>query len=60
MHNHPSGDANPSKNDIEFTKKMYKALNMVGVNLIDHIVIGLNSYESIFSGRDFRDEIIGP
>ena len=60
VHNHPSGDANPSKNDIEFTKKMYKALNMVGVKLLDHIVIGLNSYESIFSGRDFRDEIIRP
>ena len=58
IHNHPSGDAEPSKKDIDFTKKMYKAADMIGIKLVDHIVIGLDSYESIFSRRDFKNEII--
>ena len=59
VHNHPSGDPNPSKADINFTKKLYKASETVGIKLIDHIVIGFNKYESIFSRREFKDEIIG-
>ena len=58
IHNHPSGDAEPSKKDIDFTKRMYKAADMIGIKLVDHIVIGLDSYESIFSRRDFKNEII--
>lgn len=59
VHNHPSGDATPSRADINFTKNLYKALEVVGIKLIDHIVIGFNKYESIFSRREFKDEIIG-
>ncbi len=58
VHNHPSGDPTPSKADINFTKNLYKASEIVGVKLIDHIVIGFNKYESIFSRREFKDEII--
>lgn len=58
VHNHPSGDPTPSKADINFTKSLYKASEIVGVRLIDHIVIGFNKYESIFSRREFKDEII--
>ena len=58
VHNHPSGDPTPSKADINFTKNLYKASEIVGVRLIDHIVIGFNKYESIFSRREFKDEII--
>ena len=58
IHNHPSGDAEPSKKDIDFTKRMFKASDMIGIKLVDHIVIGLDSYESIFSRRDFKNEII--
>ena len=59
IHNHPSGDPTPSKADINFTKKLYQASEIVGIKLIDHIVIGLYKYESIFSRREFKDEIIG-
>ena len=59
IHNHPSGDPTPSKADINFTKKLYHASEIVGIKLIDHIVIGLYKYESIFSRREFKDEIIG-
>lgn len=47
VHNHPSGDPEPSDIDIQVTKKVKDALNMVGVILIDHLVIGHNVYESI-------------
>ena len=48
-HNHPSGNSSPSKEDIEFTKKLYKACEVFEIQLIDHIVIGKNQYTSIFS-----------
>lgn len=40
MHNHPSGDANPSKEDIDTTKRIAEAGKVVGVEVLDHIVIG--------------------
>lgn len=48
VHNHPSGDAIPSKEDIESTKRVKKAADIMGIELLDHIVIGYNSYTSIF------------
>ena len=49
IHNHPSGDPTPSKNDIEFTEKVQQATKIIGIQLLDHIVIGKTSYVSIFS-----------
>ena len=46
-HNHPSGDSTPSKEDIELTKHINEGLNLIGIQLLDHIVIGLNSWKSI-------------
>lgn len=51
IHNHPSGDPTPSNADIEFTKKVEKASEILGIQLLDHIVIGKNNYISIFSQR---------
>ena len=48
-HNHPSGDSTPSKQDIEYTKSVYEISNMLGIELLDHLVIGNMSYTSIFS-----------
>lgn len=39
-HNHPSGDAEPSKADILLTRHLSKALVHVGVRLLDHIIVG--------------------
>ena len=39
-HNHPSGDPNPSKEDIDMTKRLVEAGKVVGVDVLDHIVIG--------------------
>lgn len=49
IHNHPSGDSTPSLADIEMTKRLYESSNIVGVQLLDHIVIGDQCYTSIFS-----------
>lgn len=39
-HNHPSGSIEPSKDDIELTKKISNALNYFDIKLLDHIIIG--------------------
>jgi len=40
VHNHPSGDAAPSSDDISVTKKVKKASEVMGIELLDHIIIG--------------------
>ena len=40
MHNHPSGDCTPSREDIEVTKRLVEAGNIIGVEVLDHIIIG--------------------
>ncbi len=40
LHNHPSGDPTPSRNDIELTDRIEHAGKMLGIPLIDHIIIG--------------------
>jgi DNA repair protein RadC len=39
-HNHPSGDPTPSREDIEITKKLAEAGKMIGIELLDHVIIG--------------------
>ncbi|MGI6071975.1 MAG: RadC family protein [Lachnospiraceae bacterium] len=46
LHNHPSGDVKPSKADIEGTNHVYDAGKMLGINLLDHIIIGDGIYFS--------------
>ena len=45
VHNHPSGDPTPSREDIEITKRLKEAGEILGVKLLDHIIIG-SSYLS--------------
>ncbi|HAA91418.1 MAG TPA: hypothetical protein DCE33_03170, partial [Rhodospirillaceae bacterium] len=49
VHNHPSGDATPSDDDIAMTKEVRDALSKVGVVLHDHVIVGGGSYESFKS-----------
>lgn len=46
-HNHPSGDPQPSAEDIAFTKRMAKCGDLMGIKLIDHVVVGKDSYFSL-------------
>ena len=57
VHNHPSGDSTPSSEDLDLTKDVIKAGDILGIKLLDHIVIGNGNYTSIFSGRDFLSAI---
>lgn len=39
-HNHPSGDPTPSREDIELTKKLVESGKILGINVVDHVIIG--------------------
>lgn len=47
FHNHPSGDPTPSPEDIQVTKNLAKAGDIIGIPLIDHIIIGKDSFTSL-------------
>ena len=49
VHNHPTGDATPSEQDIIFTNRLYDAADLMGIQLMDHLVIGNKAYTSIFT-----------
>ena len=51
VHNHPSGDPTPSKSDYNMTEKVNKAAELMGIQLLDHIVIGDMNYISIFTEK---------
>jgi DNA repair protein RadC len=46
LHNHPSGDASPSREDLQVTKRVREAGELVGITLTDHIIIGEHAYVS--------------
>lgn len=46
-HNHPSGQPDPSREDIEVTKRLSEAGKILGIDLLDHIIVGAQSYVSL-------------
>ncbi len=46
IHNHPSGDPTPSKEDINITNRLLEVGDLVGIKVLDHIIIGDNNYIS--------------
>ena len=46
-HNHPSGDPEPSEDDLVITKKLIKAGEILGIAVVDHIIITRNNYFSL-------------
>lgn len=47
LHNHPSGDPTPSMEDIQITKRLKEAGEIVGIKLLDHLIIGDSIYKSL-------------
>ena len=49
VHNHPSGNVEPSKEDIEITHQLRKAGALLGINILDHVIVSgkLDKYNSI-------------
>jgi len=46
LHNHPSGESNPSRNDLEITERLVEACKLIGVRVLDHIIIGDGNFTS--------------
>ncbi|WP_303905239.1 JAB domain-containing protein [Thiohalomonas denitrificans] len=55
VHNHPSGDPNPSQADIHFTQRLVNLSQEMGLNLIDHVIIGTGKYYSFFDSGVLSD-----
>jgi len=52
IHNHPTGNVNPSNNDILITKQLKEVGNILGIKVLDHIIVGKNEYYSFMdSGK---------
>ncbi|GIN60293.1 UPF0758 protein YsxA [Robertmurraya siralis] len=47
LHNHPSGDPTPSREDIEVTKRLVEAGKIIGIEILDHLIIGENKFVSL-------------
>ena len=52
IHNHPSGNTLPSKEDFDITDKLVKIGNIMGIKIIDHVIISKNNYYSFFENND--------
>ena len=47
FHNHPSGETTPSQQDIQLTKRLYEAGELLGIKLLDHLIIGDGTFTSL-------------
>jgi len=47
VHNHPSGDPEPSEEDLAITKKLIDSGNVLGIKVIDHIIITRSNFLSV-------------
>lgn len=56
IHNHPSGDASPSQEDIYMTRQFEQLGEMMSIEVVDHIVIGWNEYYSLKANHLYHDE----
>ena len=57
IHNHPSGDATPSQSDYRVTDRIFDAAQLLGIELLDHIILGDENYESLLS-KKWGEEIV--
>lgn len=57
VHNHPGESAKPSKNDVEYTKTLYKLSQLFNIELVDHIIIAGMNYTSIFMEWLTKEEL---
>ncbi len=56
IHNHPSGDPNPSNEDELLTRRIYKASQIMQIDFLDHIIIGENTFYSFRKHTDIWNE----
>lgn len=54
IHNHPSGNIEPSRDDIELTSRLVSVGKMMGIPIVDHLIIGCNNYYSFVDNGILR------
>jgi len=54
VHNHPSGDPEPSEDDVELTKRLVEAGRVLGIVVLDHVIVGDGAYLSLKGSKDLR------
>lgn len=47
FHNHPSGDTEPSRADVDVTERVFEAGELLGISLLDHVIVGYDGYTSL-------------
>lgn len=52
-HNHPSGDVTPSREDIELTRRMVQAGEIMGIEILDHLIVGSERFLSMKEANVF-------
>jgi DNA repair protein RadC len=57
VHNHPSGDPLPSKDDIELTKQVHEASKIIDIDVLDHVIIGSQDYCSLKESTKIWDTL---
>jgi DNA repair protein RadC len=57
FHNHPSGRLEPSRDDIELTRRLVRGGDTVGISVLDHLVVAGSRWMSL---RSSRPELFGP
>ena len=57
LHNHPSGDPAPSREDRECTQRLIRAGQILGIRVLDHIVLGHDDYFSFADAGLLNEEL---
>lgn len=52
LHNHPSGNSNPTQQDLEATQEIYNALELLNIELLDHVIISRTNPHSMRQNHD--------
>jgi DNA repair protein RadC len=53
VHNHPTGVPTPSPEDVEFTRRLARCSELIGIRLLDHVIVGDGTFESLKEGGHF-------
>ncbi len=57
VHNHPSGDPSPSRDDIDITKRLVETGKIIGINVLDHVIIGDSRYLSLIESGYLKQKL---
>ena len=58
LHNHPSNDTTPSREDILFTERLMRTGEIQGIPVVDHIIVGENNYYSFYEKQNCNQKEI--